>query len=304
MPDGIGGLAFKKMQHPSGTQRVTFGFQPVAMGSRRPQALAIAGFDPSSGAGVTADLKVFAAHNIYGMAAITGLTVQSTLGVQSCQPVDHALLHEMLECLAKDANFDGVKIGMTASSANLKIIRDFLVLYKPKHIVWDPILHSTSGMLLNGSPDIRSWADSLLPAVSWITPNINELEALSGKEVRSRNDVPKAAKSLQNRLGSGQLNLLVTGGHLLIPEDYVLTAEGEEFWVSGKKVETTSTHGTGCTLSSSFLSHLIHGDSPREAAEGAKLYVTRALETAYPVGKGHGPLNHLFILDEVLGSEH
>lgn len=273
-------------------------FQPLGTGVRRPIVLTIAGFDPSCGAGITADLKVFAAHGTYGMAAITGLTVQSTQGVRSIQPVDPDLLRQTLTCLLEDVAFDGIKIGMLASLQNLKIIAEFLKSANSGQVVLDPILRSTSGELLSGQESLSELRELLLPEVDWVTPNLAELEALTGEKVTDRGDIPSAASLLQKKVKGERLNVLVTGGHLHVPEDYILTAEGESYWITGERIETTSTHGTGCTFSSALLCELIRGRSPRTAAEAAKGYVLEALRQAYPVGKGHGPLNHLYRLDQ------
>lgn len=272
---------------------------PSETHSRRALALTIAGFDPSSGAGVTADLKVFAAHKIYGMAAITGLTVQSTQGVKCSRAVDPQLLQETLDCLGEDVNFDGIKIGMLSSSLNAKIISFYLEKIGPMPIILDPILRSTSGALLSGQEDLKTLREMLLDRVSWITPNITELSALTGREVKEREEIPEAALQLQDLAKGGRgLNILVTGGHLPMPEDYLLTSQGEAFWLPGERVDTRSTHGTGCTFSSALLCHLIRGLPPRKSAEAAKAYVTAALQKAYPIGKGYGPLNHLFTLED------
>jgi hydroxymethylpyrimidine/phosphomethylpyrimidine kinase len=269
------------------------------MQTERLLALTIAGFDPSAGAGITADLKVFAAHGIYGMAAITGLTVQSTQGVRSIQAADPGLLRETLDCLAEDVRFDGIKIGMLAASKNIKTIKDFLKKLEIQHVVLDPILRSSSGELLSGQEDFESWREELLPYVSWVTPNLRELSVLTGLDVSSKEDVPGAALQLRDQVKGGRLNVVVTGGHLPEPEDYVLTSDGKAFWVKGEKIDTQSTHGTGCTFSSSLLCHLMKGLSQRDAAEKTKGYVTEALRKAYPIGRGHGPLNHLFILEDL-----
>lgn len=272
-------------------------FQPLGTGVRRPIVLTIAGFDPSCGAGITADLKVFAAHGTYGMAAITGLTVQSTQGVRSIQPVEPDLLQQTLACLLEDSNFDGIKIGMLSSSQNLKIIAEFLKSANSGQVVLDPILRSTSGELLSGQESLSDLRELLLPEVDWVTPNLAELEVLTGEKVTDRGDIPSAASLLQKKVKGERLNVLVTGGHLHVPEDYILTVEGESFWIAGERIETTSTHGTGCTFSSALLCELVRGRSPRAAAEAAKSYVLEALQQAYAVGKGHGPLNHLYRLD-------
>lgn len=290
------------MSRDSKDQKIGLSSDPHNKEVRRPIVLSIAGFDPSSGAGVTADLKVFSAHRLYGMSAITGMTVQSTQGVERCQAVDPDLLAETLECLRKDVEFDGIKVGMLASAANIKIIGDFLSIRGSRHIVLDPILRSTSGALLSGEENLLCLREKLLSKVTWVTPNLVELGILIGREIRQKAEIPEAAKLLQQQAATSQLNVLITGGHLEKPEDYLLTAEGSSFWFTGKRVETTSTHGTGCTQSSALLSQLVRGRAPFEAVRSAKNYVTTALQRAYPVGKGKGPLNHLFNLEADGGS--
>lgn len=294
----------QKNDDPVSHQTLSDPIEPLERRPRRPVALSIAGFDPSSGAGVTADLKVFAAHGIYGMSAITGLTVQSTQGVRDILPVDPEFLQKTLECLVEDVNFDGIKIGMLSSSQNLKIIKGFLEKFAFRHVVLDPILRATSGALLSGQEDLKFLRETLLPQITWITPNLAELSALTGESVVKRADIPSAARWLKSQAGGRGLNVVVTGGHLPVPEDYLLTAENEEVWIRGERIKTASTHGTGCTFSSSLLCQLIKGLLPQEATEAAKHYVTRALQTAYPVGKGHGPLNHFFTLDEAEDGRH
>lgn len=267
-----------------------------------PVALTVAGFDPSSGAGVTADLKVFAAHDIYGMACITALTVQSTLGVRGVEPVSPATIRETLACLFEDVAPSGVKLGMLATEGAVSEIAGFLSISKipRKKIVLDPVLRSSSGRELLSPEGILRLRSELLAHVGWITPNLDELAILSGTNPVERGTIPAAAAALQQaaaRIGNPELHVLVTGGHLDRPDDFLRTPSGEEFWLEGERVETNATHGTGCALSSALLCQLIAGRSPREAVFAAKAYVTGALKAAYPVGRGKGPMHHLFPRD-------
>jgi hydroxymethylpyrimidine/phosphomethylpyrimidine kinase len=277
--------------------------------SSRPVALTVAGFDPGSGAGITADLKTFSAHGIYGVACISALTVQSTLGVRAVEPLPAMLVRQTLECLAEDVSLSGVKIGMLGSSAVVCEVSSFLTGQAGTipRIVLDPVLRSTSGAALIDRDGVRVIREELLPRVGWITPNVDELALLAGEDRSAaaslgREQVPAAAARLQAmaaRLGNDALNVVVTGGHLNPPDDFLLTASGEQTWLEGERIITNATHGTGCAFSSALLCGLISGRSPREAVVAAKAYVTEALRSAYPVGKGKGPINHLFRLDPV-----
>jgi hydroxymethylpyrimidine/phosphomethylpyrimidine kinase len=267
--------------------------------SSRPIALTIAGFDPSSGAGITADLKVFAAHRIYGMACITALTVQSTLGVRRVEPVAPATIRETLNCLLDDVCPSGVKLGMMATEEAVAEVAAFLAASQiPRAVVvLDPVLRSSSGRELLSKEGIACLRSRMLAHVGWVTPNLDELAVLTGKESVTRATIPGAAAELQRlatAAGNPELQVLVTGGHLECPDDFLRTPSGEGFWLKGARVETSATHGTGCALSSALLCELIAGRSPGEAATHAKAYVAAALKAAYPVGSGKGPMDHLF----------
>jgi hydroxymethylpyrimidine/phosphomethylpyrimidine kinase len=263
-------------------------------------ALTIAGFDPSSGAGITADLKVFAAHNIYGMACITALTVQSTLGVQRVEPVAPETIRETLDCLREDVTPAGVKIGMLATAEVVSEVARFLAEtgIARERIVLDPVLRASSGRELLSPEGVVRLRSELLAHVGWITPNIDELAALNGSGPVSRKDIPEAARSLQ--AGNPGLGMVVTGGHLDRPDDFLLLPDGVGCWLEGERMETQSTHGTGCAFSSALLCQLILGTKLRQAAENAKAYVAAALKAAYPVGQGRGPMHHLFDRDSSL----
>jgi hydroxymethylpyrimidine/phosphomethylpyrimidine kinase len=270
----------------------------------RPVALTIAGFDPGSGAGITADLKTFSAHGLYGVACISAMTVQSTLGVRAVEPLSAALVRQTLDCLAEDVSFAGIKIGMLGSSAVVSAVSSFLAAQSAaiprERIVLDPVLRSSSGTPLIDGEGAAVLREELLRRVGWITPNLEELALLVGGDPVGREEVPAAAARLQTmaeRLGNDRLNVVVTGGHLSRPDDFLLAASGEQSWLAGEKIVTNATHGTGCAFSSALLCGLVAGLVPSEAAVAAKAYVTEALRSAYPVGKGKGPMNHLFPFD-------
>lgn len=268
----------------------------------RPAVLTVAGFDPSSGAGVTADLKVFAAHRLYGLAAVTALTVQSTQGVRRVAPVDAGLLRETLACLAEDVPAAGVKIGMLATRANVGVVAEFLRTagVGRGRVVLDPVVRSSSGQELLEADGVAALRAELLPWVGWVTPNLAELGALTGMEIEGREAVREGARRLAamaGELGNAELNVVVTGGHAVRPDDFLRTAAGEERWFAGERVETRATHGTGCSFSSALLCRLVMGDGGAEAVGAAKRYVREAMEAAYPVGRGNGPLHHLYGLE-------
>lgn len=264
-------------------------------------ALTIAGHDPSSGAGITADLLVFQAHRLFATSAITALTVQSTLGVAAVQPVSAAHLRHTLDHLQIDLPPQGIKIGMLGSAEVVSTVADYLVSLAPagaanRHIpiVFDPVLRSSSGAALLASEALETVRERLLPLVSWITPNWQELAVLSGRKVETMADAVAAAASLQERYPF--LNQVVTGGDQATPTDLIRLADGTVHTLPGEHVETRSTHGTGCAFSTSFLSKLIWDEPALEAASSAKHYVTEALRRSPPIGQGRGPLDLLWPL--------
>ncbi|HEV2620019.1 MAG TPA: hydroxymethylpyrimidine/phosphomethylpyrimidine kinase [Acidobacteriaceae bacterium] len=276
--------------------------------------LTIAGYDPSSGAGVTADLMVFAAHGLFGTSCITALTVQSTLGVQSTHPVESNVVRETLGWLDQDLRPAGVKIGMVGNASTCLEIGKYVETFNPSYpfdsacvpgpVVLDPVVRSSSGLELLDVPGATALREHLLPVVSWITPNLEELALLSGKVVQESGDIPAACCSLQEateRKGNGgALGIFAKGGHLDKPDDYLLTPGGDGYWLPGERVTTKATHGTGCALSSAFLSELVLGREPFEAARRAKAYVADALKNNRLIGSGVRSMNHLWNLAKVI----
>jgi len=257
-----------------------------------PILLTIAGFDPSCGAGVAADLKTFAAYGCYGMAAITSLTVQNTQGVEAVHNTPSAELREQLEILTKDSEIAAVKIGMLGNRGNAVVVSEFLDTHKFAHVVHDPVMRSSSNSELLDGGGVKYLATELLKRSSVITPNVPEAEVLTGLAIKEVSDMEAAARKL---VEMGAKAVIVKGGHMEKAIDVVFDGK-EMHQLSGDKVKIEQTHGTGCTFASAITAQLAAGRSLVEAATLAKAYVVKAIEKAYPVGKGRVPLDHFYRL--------
>lgn len=255
-----------------------------------PILLTIAGFDPSCGAGIVADLKTFAAHGCYGVAAITSMTVQNTQGVESVHNTPSAELRGQLEVLAKDCEIAAVKIGMLGNRGNAVVVGEFLDAHKFAHIVHDPVMKSSSGTELLDAGGVKYLATELLKRSSVITPNVPEAEALTGIEIKDVASMEAAARKI---LEMGAKAVIVKGGHMEKAID-VLFDGTEMVQLGGDKVKSENTHGTGCTFASAITAQLAAGRTLVEAATLAKAYVTKAIEKAYPIGKGRIPVDHFY----------
>ncbi len=260
--------------------------------------LTIAGFDPSSGAGVTADLMVFAAAGYFGVAAVTALTVQSTLGVQANYPVDEQQLRETLQCLEADLPAAGIKIGMLANAANVESAADFIHLYKEESdaspVVLDPVFRSSSGRELLNVPGLAQLKRRLLPLVDWITPNLSELAELAGMPARTPLEMEAAVLAVQSCYP--RLGIVATGGHLDSADDLVAAPGQPMHWLRSPKIVSKATHGTGCAFASALLCGLVDGRDGLTAAADAKHFVAQAMLQAEPLGHGQGPMNLLWPL--------
>lgn len=252
-------------------------------------ALTIAGSDSSGGAGIQADLKTFLANGVYGMSAITALTAQNTLGVRSVLNSTPKFLSEQLDAIFEDIYPDAIKIGMVSSSKLIEIIADKLKFYGAKNIVVDPVMIATSGAKLIDDDAIQTLKAKLFPLATILTPNIPELEVIS-----SDNDMERSAQKIFSEYGCA---VLAKGGHgHNDANDYLFNGAGT--WFYGKRINTTNTHGTGCTLSSAIAANLAKGFDLKTSVGRAKSYLTGALSTDLNLGKGSGPLNHGFNLRE------
>jgi len=255
-----------------------------------PILLTIAGFDPSCGAGVGADLKTFAAHGCYGIAAITSLTVQNTQGVETVHNTPASELREQLEILVKDCEIAAVKIGMLGNRGNAAVVAEFLDAHKFAHIVYDPVMKSSSGSELLDAAGIKFVASELLKRATVITPNLPEAEILTGLTIKDVADMEAAARKIAEM---GAHAVIVKGGHMDKAID-VLFDGTDMHPLGGDKVKLENTHGTGCTFASAITAQLAAGRSLLEATTLAKAYVMKAIEKAYPVGKGRLPVDHFY----------
>ena len=255
-----------------------------------PILLTIAGFDPSCGAGVAADLKTFAAHGCYGVAAITSITVQNTQGVEAVHNTPSAELREQLEVLMKDGDIAAVKIGMLGNRGNAVVVGEFLDAHKFTIVVHDPVMKSSSESELLDAGGVKYFATELLKRSSVITPNVFEAEVLTGMTIKEVSDMEAAARKLAEM---GAKAVIVKGGHMDKATDVVF--DGKDIHqLSGDKVKLENTHGTGCTFASALTAQLAAGRGLVEAATLAKAYVTKAIEKAYATGKGRMPLDHFY----------
>jgi hydroxymethylpyrimidine/phosphomethylpyrimidine kinase len=263
-----------------------------------PVVLTIAGFDPGSGAGVTADIKTIAAHGCYGVACITALTVQSTTGVRQVDVVDPELVAETLAELVSDIEIAAVHIGMLGSGKVARAVADFVVEHKLPNIVLDPILKSSSGSDLLDAAGARLLTEKLLRLCTVATPNIDEASALTGFAVTDPEQMRTAARKLHEM---GASAVVITGGHLEKAID-LLSFTGnhgvEQELFKSARLRSNSTHGTGCAFATSVACHLAMGRGLPEAVLLGKAYVAAAISNAHPLGHGTGPIHHLYRMQQ------
>lgn len=255
------------------------------------KVLTIAGSDSSGGAGIQADIKTITAHKMYAMSAITALTAQNTTGVYGVVDVDSEFVLNQLDCILSDIEVDAVKIGMVSNEKIIEAIVKKLKEYDVKNIVVDPVMVSTSGSTLLSYDAINSLITKLLPIADIITPNIQEAEKLCGFEIKTKEDMISAAKEISNKVNGA---ILIKGGHLEDSADDLLYSNQEITWFDGERIENKNTHGTGCTLSSAIACNLAKGLSAKISISNAKKYITGALKQDFDIGRGRGPLNHVY----------
>ncbi len=265
----------------------------------QPVVLSIAGFDPSSGAGITADVKTAAAHGCFALTCITAVTVQTTQGVRRVEPIQGEIVYETLFELAADLPIEAVRIGMLGSGEVAEAVASFLETARTPNVVLDPILRSSSGADLLDTRAAEILKNRLLPLATLATPNLAEAAALTGLPVSGIDQMRAAGREL---LRLGVRNVVVTGGHLEGDAiDLLLwrpdgTDEVFEEELCGERIRSNSTHGTGCAFATSVACHLARGFRIPEAVAGAKEFVRSAIEHAIPMGHGNGPMELLWNL--------
>ena len=256
------------------------------------KVLSIAGSDCSGGAGIQADIKTICAHNMYAMTAITALTAQNTTGVYDIMEVSPEFLAKQLDCIFQDIYPDAVKIGMVPNSELVCVISEKLREYQVKNVVVDTVMVSTSGSRLMQQEACKVMKEQLFPLGTVLTPNLFEAEVLSGTEIKNPKDMVLAAAEI-GKYTKGAV--LVKGGHLTQGADDLLYEKEKEIWYHKEKIDNPNTHGTGCTLSSAIACNLARGYSLQESVKNAKEYLTGAIQAGLDLGKGRGPLNHLYM---------
>lgn len=266
----------------------------------RPVVLTVAGSDSSGGAGIQADIKAISAAGAFAASAITAVTAQHTLGVNAIHPVPLSVVRAQLDAVFQDLAPEAVKIGMVNDPDITDTIAAALDLYRPHHVVYDPVMVSTSGSRLMEDRTVGHLRRTLIPRCDLLTPNLQEAEILAGMPIRSLDDMETAARriaaSCREECGRAPA-VLVKGGHLEIPGQAmtdVLCDDGQIRHFPGRPVDSPHTHGTGCTLSSAIAARLALGLSLADAVADAKAYVTRAIEAGRElhIGRGRGPLWH------------
>jgi hydroxymethylpyrimidine kinase/phosphomethylpyrimidine kinase len=257
--------------------------------------LVVAGYDPSGGAGILADVKAVGALGAYAAAAITSITFQNTVGVFGAEHVTPAALRAQIEPIFEDLEVDALKTGMLPTAELIELTASEVASRPRRPLVVDPVIRSTSGYDLIDEAALRVLVDRLLPHADVVTPNAVEAERLTGMRVDSEEALERAARLI---VSMGPRAALVKGGHLDLGGRAVdVLVEGDRaFHFEAPRVETRNTHGTGCTLASAIATYLALGRPLVEAVAGAKEYVTEAIARAPGIGRGHGPLNHFWKL--------
>ncbi len=259
--------------------------------------LSIAGSDPSGGAGIQADLKVFSARSVYGMAVLTALTAQNTQGVSGVHPVPPHFVADQINAIFADIRVDAVKIGMIANAAIADAVADILARHRDVPVVLDPVMIAKGGAALLTADAVDVLTTRLLPLATVITPNLPEAAALlHDVEAKNREDMARQALALA---ALGPSAVLVKGGHLEGDESPdVLASAGHLIWFEAERLPTKNTHGTGCTLSSAIAAEIAKGLPLAEAVISAKAYLAAAVAASdqLSVGSGHGPVQHFHAL--------
>ncbi len=259
------------------------------------QVLTIAGSDSGGGAGIQADLKAMSANGVFAMSVITAITAQNTEEVTDVFELPPSIIASQLDAVFDDFEIAAVKTGMLSSTTIVETVVKMLAPQKIGLLVVDPVMVSKSGHPLLQPDAVDAMKIQLLPLAFVVTPNIHEAQQLSGIQITSLADARRAAKVIH---GFGCKHVLIKGGHLLSERATDLLYDGRFFNVlKGEFIETSHTHGTGCTFASALAAHLARGRSVLDAAQAAKAYVTQAIRHGLAIGHGHGPTDHFYFLE-------
>lgn len=265
-----------------------------------PVVMTIAGSDSGGGAGIQADLKTFAAHGVHGTSAITAITAQNTLGVTAVQEIDLDVIAAQIDAVVEDMHPVAVKTGMLSSPDIVRLVAEKTKEHNWQTLVVDPVMVASSGAKLLRDEAVETYRSVLLPLATVTTPNLPEAAELAGIEISSTDDAREAARAIH---GLGVKYVIVKGGHMgTSGESLDLLYDGDAFIEFGLPwIDTTNNHGSGCTFASAMTSQLALGSDVESAFRDAKKFVWEAMNAAYPVGQGHGPLNQMWRLPKEIG---
>jgi len=254
-------------------------------------ALTIAGSDSSGGAGIQADIKTFQAHGVFGMSAVTAVTVQNTRGVFGVQDIRPDIVRDQILCLFDDIEVHALKIGMVPNAEVIEAVADALSRINRSPVILDPVMVSTSGYDLMRQNARDALIRCLFPLCDLVTPNLTEVETLTGKSVQNVEQMKTAAWDI---LELGAPGVVIKGGHLTTDAVDVVCDGSQLIELKSERVDTRNTHGTGCTFSAAIAANMATGYDFFESIRRAKAYVTGALKHAFPLGKGYGPTHHFY----------
>jgi hydroxymethylpyrimidine/phosphomethylpyrimidine kinase len=258
----------------------------------RPRALTIAGSDSGGGAGIQADLKTFAALGVYGMSAVTAVTVQNTKGVSGYEELSPQTVADQIRAVVSDIGVDAAKTGMLASAAIVEAVADAVAETRVPNLVVDPVFMSKHGHPLLADDAVEALRQRILPLAVLVTPNLPEASGLAGFRVDSAASMKEAAEAIRS---FGPEAVLVKGGHLSGERSDDLFFDGTRLlWVEAERIDTPNTHGTGCVLSSAIAAHLARGDDLLDAVRMGKAFVTEAIRHALDIGQGIGPIDPIW----------
>ena len=255
-----------------------------------PRVLTIAGSDSGAGAGVQADLKTFGALGVFGTCAITTITAQNTLGVEAALPTPPEMVEAQIDAVISDIGADAVKTGILPNAGIVRSVAQRIAYHSLSPVVVDPVLVNRSGARILDDETLEAVRTTLMPLATVVTPNTDEARLLTGTEATDADGLQLAARILVDELGAGAA--LVKGGRLVGPATDVLYDGARFHTFTTGRIDTANNHGTGCTLASAIAAGLAHGHPLPEAVQRAKDYVTAAILSGFPMGSGHGPLNH------------
>lgn len=255
------------------------------------KVLTIAGSDCSGGAGIQADIKTIAVHKMYGMSVITALTAQNTTQVNGVIDTPAEFVGKQIDSIFTDIRPDAVKIGMVSNADIVNVIAERLSFYNAVNIVVDPVMIASSGNSLIKNDTVKAMTETLFPIATLITPNIPEAEILSGMKINNQEQMMESAEKICSGFNCA---VLVKGGHVGLDASDFLYNFCTSKWFRSERIKNENTHGTGCTLSSAIACNLADGKTIAESIHFAKDYLSGALKQDFNLGKGSGPLNHIY----------